>query len=131
MLLNRTSSFDATTNPNELIMKTSILIGGAAGLLLLVGSLSYVAGFRGGLHWARKEITQAYLDVAGASLASAQAPEANHQTKEYAKAQFYYYAHRSQHALDADLGPVDEKAIAGLVPFPAHADSPNDYYKKR
>jgi hypothetical protein len=111
-------------------MKRALFALTAVVLLALTGIACFVAGFRGGISTGRQETTQVYLDIATASLISARAPEATHQTKEYAKAQFYYYSHRSQKNIYQDLGPVDLKAVDGLEPFIRHADSPNDYYKK-
>ena len=108
--------------------RTLIALSTVILLALIIGS--YVIGYRGGASMAREQMYQVYLDMAGASLASAQAPEANYQTKEYAKAQFYYYAYLSQRNIYLDLGPVDLKTIAGLEPFIRHADSPNDYYNR-
>jgi len=111
-------------------MKRAFIALTAVVALALSGIACYVAGFQCGISAGRQQATQVYLDIATASLISARAPEATHQTKEYAKAQFYYYTHRSQKNIYQDLGAVDLMAIDGLEPFIHHADSPNDYYRK-
>jgi len=111
-------------------MKRALVTLAGVCLLAFTGIASFVIGARVGQNTAKEHLSQAYLDMAAASLISAQAPEASEQTKEYAKAQFYYYAHRTQRNIYQDLGPVDLNRIDGLEPFIRHADSPNDYYKK-
>lgn len=55
------------------------------------------------------------------------------QTREFIKAQFYYYGcHMGPGTIRklprVDYGPVDEKLIAGARPFFIRDDSPNTYY---
>jgi hypothetical protein len=107
-------------------MKRVLILFGLIVAAGIGGLLSYAAGHRDGRTSARKEI---YLDMAWASLLSAQAPEATPQLREYAKAQFYYYSYFLSPNIYQNLGPVDVSIIRGLEPFIRHADSPNDYYK--
>lgn len=96
-------------------------------LLVLVGFVSYVTGYQQGR---KTSYSRLCLDIAGASLNTVRASEANPQLREYAKSQFYYYVSKLPGEFYVDMGPVDERLISGLEPFIRHADSPNDYYRK-
>ena len=109
-------------------MKRALYIVGFLLAAGVVATFFYATGHRDGRQTATKQV---YLDMATAGLISARAAEAQPQLKEYAKAQFYYYSHFYSPHIYQDLGPVDEKLILGIDPFIRHADSPNDYYRKK
>ena len=75
-----------------------------------------------------------YLDALGAAGSSLSCPNLTPQTREFIKAQYYYYAWQAfaSHLQDAhivDYGPIDETLIHGTEPFVFHADSANGYYQ--
>lgn len=77
----------------------------------------------------------ASLDAFTAAHASLQSQSLAPQTREYIKAQFYYFGCQIQpHVIRSmpvvDYGRVDDASLAGTEPFLRHANSPNDYYQK-
>ena len=69
------------------------------------------------------------------SVASLFNPALAPQTREYVKAQFYYYgcrtdAHTIRRMSSVDFGRVNEDLLQRLEPFPLHADCPNDYHEQ-
>ncbi len=111
--------------------------------LLLVGILAVVICFAvGAIIFGRiysagrvygQQLTS--LEAFTAAQTSLQSKSLAPQTREYIKAQFYYFGCQIEPQIIrsipvVDYGRVDDALLAGAEPFVRHADDPNEYYKE-
>jgi hypothetical protein len=100
--------------------------------LAAVGSIAFSRNYNAGRVYGQ-QLTS--LETFYAAHASLQSPSLAPQTREYIKAQFYYFGCQIQpHVIRnmpiVDYGPVDDATLDGTEPFLRHGDTPNDYYQE-
>jgi hypothetical protein len=115
-----------------LTVKQVLWVGLALCILAVIGTITCARAYNAGKNHGQKLVSLEAFEAARASL---QSRSLTPQTREYIKAQFYYYGCQIKPQIIrrtpvVDYGRVDDALLGGIEPFIPHADSPNDYYRQ-
>lgn len=113
-------------------MKHPLLFALGFIVAISLGVLVFAQTYNSGRIYGQQLVSHEAFRDAQASL---QGTNLTPQTREYLKAQFYYYGCQIQQDIIhrekvVDYGPVNDALLNGLVPFIPHGDSPDVYYQE-